>query len=65
MQPDGELAPLFGWLVGTGDGAGIGLMLVTAAILSAIAAISCYAFPVVRDIETILPDFDEAQPATG
>ena len=65
MQPDGGLAPIFGWLVGTGDGAGIGLMLVASAVLSVIAAISCYAFPVVRDIETILPDFDEATPVTS
>lgn len=59
LQPTGRLAPLFGWLVGTGDGAGIGLILVGAGILSVIAALACYAFPVVRDIETILPDFDE------
>ncbi|MEM8857044.1 MAG: MFS transporter [Chloroflexota bacterium] len=60
LQPDGALAPAFGWLVGTGDGAGIGLILVGAGILSVIAALSCYAFPVVRDIEDLLPDFDEA-----
>ncbi|MEM9777781.1 MAG: MFS transporter [Chloroflexota bacterium] len=59
LQPDGALAPAFGWLVGTGDGAGIGLILVGAGILSVIAALSCYAFPVVRDIEDLLPDYDE------
>ena len=58
LQPDGRLAPVFGWLVGVGDGAGIGLLLVGTGILSAIVALSCYAFPVVRDIEDRLPDFD-------
>ncbi|MEM7336919.1 MAG: MFS transporter [Chloroflexota bacterium] len=60
MQPNGALAPTFGWLVGTGSGAGIGLMIVATAIISAAAALSCYAFPVVRNIEGILPDFDTA-----
>ena len=64
MQPDGALAPLFGWLVGTGSGAGIGLMIVATGVVSAVAALACYAFPVVRNIEEILPDFDEAVPTT-
>ncbi len=58
MQPDGTLTPLFSWLVGTGTGAGMGLLIVITGILSVVAAISCYAFPAVRNIEDILPDFD-------
>ena len=58
LQPDGVLVPTFGWLVGTGDGAGIGLILVVTGILSCVAALACYAFPTVREIETIMPDFD-------
>ena len=35
MQPDGALAPLFGWLLGTGDGEGMALMVLLAAVLAA------------------------------
>ncbi len=58
LQPNGRLTPIFGWLVGTGNGAGMGLILVISGILTAVAALACYAFPTVRDIEEILPDSD-------
>ncbi|MGB1250508.1 MAG: MFS transporter [Candidatus Promineifilaceae bacterium] len=61
MMSGGTLAPTFGWLVGTGTGAGIGLMITATAALSTIAALACYAFPVVSNIEEILPDFDEKE----
>jgi len=57
MQPDGLLAPVFGWLVGVGPGAGIGLIMVITGGLGALAALSGYAVPAVRHLETILPDY--------
>jgi len=56
MMPDGALAPLLGGILGTGAGAGIGLLLVITGLLAALSGISGYLFPVVRDIETLLPD---------
>jgi DHA3 family macrolide efflux protein-like MFS transporter len=56
MMPGGSLAELFGWLVGTGPGAGIALMFVMAGALGMLVALGGYAIPVVRNVEDILPD---------
>jgi len=58
MQPDGALATTFGWLVGVGSGAGMGLMFVCTAILGATLSFSGYLLPAVRNVERDLPDFD-------
>jgi hypothetical protein len=58
MRPAGPLAPLFGWLVGTGPGAGIGLMFVGTAILGALMSFSGYLFRPIRCVEEELPDHD-------
>ena len=60
MSGEGSLAPVFGWLVGTGTGAGIGLLFVFTGLLLALVALSGYLFPIVRNAEDILPDFDDA-----
>jgi len=56
MMPGGSLAELFGWLVGTGPGAGISLMFVFVGALGMLIALGSYAIPVVRNLEDILPD---------
>ncbi|GIK29510.1 MAG: macrolide transporter [Chloroflexota bacterium] len=56
MQPDGALSGVFGWLVGTGPGAGISLMFVIAGILGMMIAAAGYLVPAIRDAETLLPD---------
>ena len=58
MQEGGKLADTFGWLVGTGHGAGMSLILVFCGIGVALVAIAGYATRVVRNAEDILPDFD-------
>jgi DHA3 family macrolide efflux protein-like MFS transporter len=58
MQPNGALAPVFGWLVGTGPGAGIGLMFVGTAVLGALISFSGYLFRPIRCVEEELPDHD-------
>jgi DHA3 family macrolide efflux protein-like MFS transporter len=46
--------------VGTGAGAGMALMFVLTGVLSALAGVGGYLFPVVRNAEGILPDHDAA-----
>ncbi len=58
MIPNGSLAPIFGGLVGTGPGAGMGLLIFICGILSALAGMSGYLFRSAREVETIIPDHD-------
>lgn len=64
MAVGGSLAPVFGWLVGTGPGSGIALMFVFAGLAGASIGIAGYAFKNVRQVENLLPDHD-AQPSAG
>lgn len=57
MQVGSRWANLFGWLVGVGPGAGMGLLFVITSLIGAIAALLGYTIPAVRNIETILPDY--------
>ncbi len=61
LMPNGSLAPILGGLVGTGPGAGMGLLLVIAGLLSVVAGLAGFAFPSVREVELRLPDH---QPVT-
>lgn len=58
MVAGGRLANIFGWLVGTGPGAGMGLMFVFAGVLGALVGAGGYLFPAVRNAEEILPDHE-------
>lgn len=59
MMPNNGLSVLFGGLVGTGPGAGMSLMFVISGLLGMVLALAGYAVPAVRDVEDILPDYDE------
>jgi DHA3 family macrolide efflux protein-like MFS transporter len=59
LMPTGSLTPVLGGLVGSGPGAGMGLLLVIAGILSASAGLAGFAFSAVREVETQLPDFQD------
>ncbi len=61
LMPNGSLAPILGGLVGTGPGAGMGLLLVIAGLLSALAGLAGFAFSSVREVEIRLRDY---QPVT-
>ncbi len=61
LMPGGSLEAAFGWLVGTGPGAGIGLMFVFTSMMGITIGITGYLFPWVRNVERDLPDHD-AQP---
>lgn len=56
MQPSGALADTFSWLVGTGEGAGMALMVVLAGVLGVLVGIAALLYKPVCDIETLLPD---------
>jgi DHA3 family macrolide efflux protein-like MFS transporter len=58
MAEGGGLASTLGPLVGTGTGAGIGLLYVVTGLLAALAGLGGYLFPTVRDAEELLPDHD-------
>ena len=64
MSANGTWAARFGWLVGTGPGAGMGLMLVFVGLLGTTAGIVGYAVRAIRNIERIMPDHD-AEPVEG
>ena len=65
MIEGGSLASTFGWLVGTGTGAGIALMFVLTGLLRTVLTLSAYLFPAVRDAEDLLPDHDAASRPEG
>ena len=58
MRGTSPLARALAPLVGTGPGAGMGLMFVVFGILGAAATVGAYLFRPVREIETLLPDWD-------
>jgi len=59
MTAGGVLARAFGPLVGTGPGAGMGLMFVFAGLLAACIGLGGYLFPAIRNAEDLLLDHDE------
>ncbi len=59
MSSDSVMSSAFGWLVGTGPGAGMALMLVAAGALGVLVGVGGYMFPTIRNVETLLPDHDE------
>jgi DHA3 family macrolide efflux protein-like MFS transporter len=64
MMPDGRLADTFGWLVGTGPGAGMSLMLLVTGFLTIGVGLGSYLFPAIRNAEEILPDHEAVMKET-
>jgi uncharacterized repeat protein (TIGR01451 family) len=63
MREGGGLSGVWGWLVGSGSGAGMALIFVLGGGLATLVGLGGYAVRVIRDAERILPDHDapEAQ----
>jgi MFS transporter, DHA3 family, macrolide efflux protein len=59
MRITSTLSKTFDWLVGTGPGAGMGLLLFISGTLCVIAGMSGYFIPAIFKAETLLPDHDE------
>jgi len=66
---DSALTSMFGWLVGTGPGAGMGLLIVICGVLITVVGIAGFFIPAVREAEDRLPDYDKiplaVQPASA
>jgi MFS family permease len=56
MAAGAPLAEQLGWLVGTGPGAGMGLMFLISGVLAATLALGAYLVPAIRNVERELPD---------
>ncbi|NUM45310.1 MAG: MFS transporter [Anaerolineales bacterium] len=56
MREGGSLVGTFSWLVGTGPGAGMALIVIAAGLLSGSVGLFGYLFPAVRNAEDLLPD---------
>ncbi len=56
MQLNGRLAPMFGWLVGTGPGTGMALMFIGSAVCAILICVIGYLIPAIRYGEDDLPD---------
>jgi MFS family permease len=63
MRGDTAMAAHFGPLVGTGPGAGMGLLIVLCGLLGLLVPVIAYFIPAIRNAETILPDHDQPAPA--
>lgn len=58
MRASGSLAPVFGWLVSPGPGAGMGLLIFFGSLGGILAGLTGYFVRHIRHAEEILPDHD-------
>lgn len=65
MRSSSGLANAFGWLVGTGPGAGMALLITACAFITVAAGVAGYLTPAVRLAEDRLPDHDLAPAAAA
>jgi MFS family permease len=65
MSADTAMAATFGPLVGTGPGAGMGLVMVLCGLLCLLVPVIAYFIPAIRNAESILPDHDQPAPVAA
>jgi len=63
MRIDSTLSQTFGWLVGTGEGAGMALIIFFCGVFSVLVGVAGYFVPAIYKAETMLPDHDELKKA--
>jgi MFS transporter, DHA3 family, macrolide efflux protein len=63
MRIDSTLSQTFGWLVGTGEGAGMALIIFFCGLFSVLVGVAGYFVPAIYKADTILPDHDELKKA--
>lgn len=61
MTTQTRLSSLFGNLVGTGPGSGMGLLMVLSSLAAGLVALSGYFIPAIRNAEDLLPDHDQLE----
>jgi hypothetical protein len=59
MRVTGGLSQTFGWLVGTGPGAGMGLIILFCGFAAALVGLLGYFVPAIHEAEALLPDHDQ------
>ncbi|MEW6405915.1 MAG: MFS transporter [Chloroflexota bacterium] len=59
MRAAGGLSQTFGWLVGTGPGAGMGLIILFCGLAAALVGVAGYSVPAIHNAESLLPDHDQ------
>ncbi len=59
MRTESALAAAFGWLVGTGPGAGMALLAVLCGALITLVGVIAYFIPAIRNADRLLPDHDQ------
>jgi len=59
MRAGGFLPDTFGWLVGTGPGSGMGLLMLICGVLISLVGVVGYFIPVIRKAEDLLPDHEQ------
>jgi hypothetical protein len=62
MNEGGSLVSAFGWLVGTGPGAGFGLLILICAIGGTLIGLSGYLVKEIRDLDQEMPDYRPPPP---
>jgi hypothetical protein len=60
---NGFLPAAFGWIAGTGPGAGMAVMFLVAGLCIILVSLIAYAVPSIRNIESLLPDHTTGSPA--
>jgi len=63
MQTSNNFSQFFSGLVGTGPGAGMGLLTVICCLVCVFVGFSGYYVPAIRNLEDVLPDHDQLQKA--
>lgn len=59
MRSQGWFAKAFGWMVGTGPGSGMALIMIIFGGLTILTMSAGYLFPKIRNLEDLLPDHDQ------
>jgi len=65
MRSQGWFAQVFGWMVGTGPGSGMALIMIIFGGLTILTMSAGYLFPKIRNLEDLLPDHDQLQQVDG
>jgi len=65
MRAGGFLPDTFGWLVGTGPGSGMGLLMLICGVLISLVGVAGYFIPVIRKAEELLPDHEQIPGASA
>ncbi|MBN1666159.1 MAG: MFS transporter [Anaerolineales bacterium] len=59
MAEGGVLTPWLSGLVGSGSGAGMAVMFLLSGTLGVLVGLSAYLFPLIRNVEDLIPDHDQ------